>query len=137
MLLDNNYPLELIFNKMNARLKQIFVQNVKSVVTAKNLNDNNSNNERKVIVLPYVNLISKFIAANIDKTKATVGFRCLNKLSQFVKVHKDKNPLLPKNNAIYKIFCNNCEASYVRQTKLKTRLKKHNNNIKQINQDTQ
>jgi len=118
---------------MNVKLKKIFVQNAKSVVTAKNPNESNSNNKRKVIVLPYVNSISKFIVANIDKTKATIGFRCLNKLSQFIKVHKDKDLLLSKNNAVYKIFCNNCEASYVGQTKqqLKIRLKKHKNNIKQ------
>jgi len=81
------------------------------------------------MVIPYVNLISKFIAANIDKTKAMIGFRCLNKLSQFIKVHKDKDHLLSKNNAV---FCKNCEASYVEQTKrqLKTRLKEHKNNIK-------
>jgi len=45
---------------------------------------------------------------------------------------KSKDLLLSKNNVIYKIFCNNCEASYVGQTKrqLKTRLKEHKNNIK-------
>jgi len=57
--------------------------------------------------------ISKFIAANIDKTKAIIGFRCLQQLNQFVKVHKDKDSLLSKNNVIYKTFCNNCEASYI------------------------
>jgi len=71
MLLDNNdYPLELIFNKMNARLKKIFVQNIKSAITASNSIDNSSNNECRFIVLLYVNPISKFIATNIDRTKA-------------------------------------------------------------------
>jgi len=102
------------------------------VPTASNSNDSSSNNEHRIIVLLYVNPISKFIAANIGKTKTTIRFRCLNKLSQFVKIHKDKDPLLSKNNVIYKIFCNNCEASYVRQIKrqLKTRLKEYKNNIK-------
>jgi len=133
MLLDNGYSLELIFNKMNAKFKKTFVQNIKPVSTANNFNDSSSNNKRRVIILPCVNSISKFRAANIDKTKATIGFRCLNKLSQFVKVHKDKNPLLSKNNVIYKIFCNDCKASYVGQTKrqLKTRVKKNKSNIKQ------
>jgi len=50
-------------------------------------------------------------------------------LSQFVKAHKDIVQLLFKNNIIYKIFCKNCDATYVGQTKrqLKTRLKEHKN----------
>jgi len=78
-------------------------------------------------------LRSKFISSNIDSSKMIIGFRCLNKLSQFVKAHKDKDHLLSKNNVIYKIFCNNYEATYVGQTKrqLRTRLKEHKNNLKQ------
>jgi len=51
----------------------------------------------------------------------------LFKQIESVKVHKDKDPLPSKNNAIYKIFCKNCEASYVGQTKrrFKTRVKEH------------
>jgi len=131
MLLDNGYPLELIFNKINTRLKKIFTFSGNPLVNTTN-NNNNSKEVRNVVVLPYVNPISKFITTNIDKTKAIIGFRCLNKLSQFIKVHKDKDPLLSKNNVVYKIFCKDCEASYVGQTKrqLKTRLKEHKNNIK-------
>jgi len=99
-------------------LKKIFAQNVGPIVTTNRNNDGNHNDECRVVVSPYVNPVSKFIAANIDKTKAIIGFRCLNKLSQFAKVHKDKDPLLSKNNVIYKIFCKNCEASYVEQTRL-------------------
>jgi len=62
-----------------------------------------------------------------------IKFQCLNKLSQFVKTHKDKDHLLLKSNVIYKIFCKNCEATYIGQTKrqLRTRLKEHKNNLKQ------
>jgi len=63
-------------------LKKISTQNVDPVVTTKSNNDSIYNNEHRIVVLPYVNPISKFIAANIDKTKAIIGFRCLNKLSQ-------------------------------------------------------
>jgi len=40
---------------------------------------------------------------------------------------------LSKNNVIYKIFCKNCEAIYIGQTKLqlRTRLREHKNNLKQ------
>jgi len=116
-------------SSLNLRLKKIFVQRT---ITAKNLDIANSDIERKIIVVPYVNPISEMIHANIDKSKAMIGFRCINKLSRFVKVHKDQDHFLSKNNVIYKISCNDCDASYVRQTKrqLKTRLKEHKNNLK-------
>jgi len=127
LLPNNGYPLDLIFNKINLRLKKLFVQKEK---TASNLMNNNSNSER--IILAYVNPLTDFISSNIDSLRA-VGFRCRNKLSQFVKVHKDKSQFLCRNNVVYKIFCKNCEVIYVGQTKrqLKTVVKEHKNNIKQ------
>ena len=61
-----------------------------------------------------------------------IGYRCLNKLNKFIKIHKDKNQHDNSNNVIYKVNCNNCDASYVGQTKkqLQTRIKEHRNNIK-------
>jgi len=41
-----------------------------------------------------------------------IGYTCLNKLNKFIKIHKDKNQH-NKNNVIYKVNCNNCDASYV------------------------
>ena len=47
-----------------------------------------------------------------------IGYRCLNKLNKFIKVHKDKNQHDKNNNVIYKVKpYNNCDASYVSQTK--------------------
>jgi len=61
-----------------------------------------------------------------------IGYRILNKLTAFVKRHKDKNMLEVNKNIVYKIFCNDCNASYVGQTKrqLKTRISEHVKNIK-------
>jgi len=95
LLLDNDCPLDLIFNKINLRLKKIFVQRT---IIAKNLDIANSDVERKIIIVPYVNPISQIIHANIDKSKAMIGFRCINRLSKFVKVHKDQDHFLSKNN---------------------------------------
>jgi len=115
--LDNGYPLDFIFDKINLRLKKLFVQRTNIAFDPINAN---SNAERKIIVLPYVQPLSEFISSNIDKSKANIGFCCLNKLSRF------------KNNVIYKIACNNCDVTYVGQTKrqLRTRIKEHKNNIK-------
>jgi len=105
---------------------------VQRTIDAIDLNDANSNVERKIMVLPYVPPLSEFISSNIDKSKANIGFRCLNKLSRFIKVHKDLDHTSYKNNVIYNIACNNCDATYVGQTKrqLRTRIREHKNNIK-------
>jgi len=51
MLLDNGYFFNLIFNKINLRLKKLFVQRTKSTTAAINIEDINSNNEC-TLVLP-------------------------------------------------------------------------------------
>jgi len=107
----------------------LFVQRTKNVTDSTNTS---SNNERKILVLPYVKSLSEFISSNIDSSKTTIGFRCLNKLSRFVKVHKDIDHASFKNNVIYKTGCKNCDVTYVGQTnrQLKTRIKEHKNNLK-------
>jgi len=56
----------------------------------------------------------------------------MNKLSRIIKIHKD--PLLSsqKKNVVYKISCNDCDASYVGQIGrlLKTRISEHQSHIR-------
>jgi hypothetical protein len=61
-----------------------------------------------------------------------IGYRCLNRLNKFVKAQKYKDITTVTNNEVYKIKCNDCDASYIGQTKrkLNTRIKVHTNNIK-------
>ena len=56
----------------------------------------------------------------------------MNKINNFIKIHKDKTEIECSSNVVYKIFCNNCDATYVGQTKrqLRTKAKEHINNIK-------
>jgi len=63
-----------------------------------------------------------------------MGYRVLNKLIKFIKTHKDSNQPSSNNNVIYKIFYKDCDATYVAKQKrqLKTRFKKHVNNIKSL-----
>jgi len=35
-----------------------------------------------------------------------IGYKCLNKLNKFIKVHKDKNQHNKNNNVIYKVNYN-------------------------------
>jgi len=122
LLMDNGYPLELIFNTINRRLKKLFVTR----------RTNGPNQEKKVIVFPYIKPITEMMTSTINKAEHIIGYRCLNKLNQFIKTHKDREPRSSNNNVVYKISCKNCEATYVGQTKrqLKTRIKEHVNNIR-------
>jgi len=53
-------------------------------------------------------------------------------MSKYIKVQEDTCALTSKSNVVYKISCNNCDASYVGQTgrQLKTRIAEHRNHIK-------
>jgi len=66
------------------------------------------------------------------------GFRVLNNLRRFIKIHKDSNNLLNNNNVVYKNSCKDRNVSYVGQTKrqLKTRIKKHCNNYKLLSSNS-
>jgi len=135
LLLENGYPLSLIFKKIYSRLKTLIYNNNKNSTSSNNLDKNKNSSEdtsRKIIVFPYINKLSESIATTIDKSKCIIGYRVLNSLGKFIKVHKDTNELLNNNNVVYKISCKDCNASYVGQTKrqVKIRIKEHRNNSK-------
>jgi len=48
--------------------------------------------------------------------KLKLAYHSLNKLNKFIKVQKDPLSNLQKKNVVYKICCNDCDASYVGQT---------------------
>jgi len=131
LLIENGYPLNFIFEKINNRLKTL-IYNRKSIKNNDKKINSSDDSNRKIIVFPYIKKISEMIATTIDKSKYITGYRILNNLGKYIKVHKDINHTLTNNNVVYKIHCNDCNASYVGQTKrqLKTRIKEHYNNIK-------
>ena len=53
-------------------------------------------------------------------------------MDKYIKVQKDICPHTSKSNVVYKISCNNCDASYVGQTgrQLKIRITEHRNHIR-------
>ena len=65
------------------------------------------------------------------ETLTKLSYTGVNKLSCFIKTHKDKLPKDLHKNVIYKISCTNCDASYVGQTGrfLKTRTREHRAHI--------
>jgi len=74
--------------------------------------------------------VPEIIDSAIDTKKFIIGYRVLNKLTEFIKRHKDKNSL-NINNVVYKVFCNDCDAFYVGQTK--RQLTKINEYVRSIN----
>ncbi|KAG5344388.1 NAAT1 protein, partial [Acromyrmex heyeri] len=116
ILLNNCYPLSLIFNCINKRIKKIIHEKLNT-------------QSKKYFVVPYIPKVSYSITF-FNKSIFTIGYKILNTLSSFIKVHKNK---FQNQNVVYQINCQDCEASYVRQTKrqLKTLINEHRNNIKQ------
>jgi len=93
----------------------LIYNNNKNPISRNNVDNNkhsSEDNNRKIIVLPYIKKISESIANTVDKSKCITGYRVLNSLGRFVKAHKDTNELLTNNNVVHKISCNECNASY-------------------------
>ncbi|EZA51854.1 hypothetical protein X777_09608, partial [Ooceraea biroi] len=60
-----------------------------------------------------------------------LGYKCTNTLERFVNSRKDPLEKFSHCNVVYRIACNDCDASYVGQTKrkLNTRVKEHRRDI--------
>ncbi|KYN30038.1 hypothetical protein ALC57_00481 [Trachymyrmex cornetzi] len=128
VLLENDYPLSFIFENINNRLKNIIMaSNTKRVV---------SDNSVDVVqpswfTVPFVRGITeKFNRLNSEHMR--VSFYSVNKLREFIRVHKDPLPRDKKSKVVYKISCKSCDASYVGQTcrQLKSRITEHKNHIR-------
>jgi len=119
LLLENGYLLNLIFEKINSRIKT-HIYNKKKHISGFDKNNNNLNdntNNKKIIVFPYIKEILERVAFTFDKSKYITGYRTLNSLGGIIRIHKDPKDLLVKNHVVYKIKCKDCNASYVGQTK--------------------
>jgi len=65
----------------------MLIYNDNKNLTSRNNVDNNNkysseDNNRKIIVLPYINKISESIANTVDKSKCITGYRVLNSLGK-------------------------------------------------------
>jgi len=126
LLLENGYPLNLIFEKISNKIKTLIYNN--RSLNKNNNHDKNNNcsdeTNKKIIVIPYIKKISESVTAIIDKLKYITGYRVLNNLEKFIKVHKDFNDLFDNNNVIYKISWLQCLIRWPnKKAQLKTRIK--------------
>lgn len=129
ILIDNGYPLKFIFDLLRERLKTFFY-----MTNSKFNNDVQSDEQERVsyFTIPYVPGISEQFKNITKDLNVKRSYRSLNKMNKFIKVYKDSCPSYTCNNVVYKINCDNCEASYVGQTKrqLHTRISEHRNHIR-------
>jgi len=129
VLLDNGYPLDTIFSAIRKRLHTTFHRT--SFLTP-NTQINVDKPTHSYFTIPYVSCIAKNFMqffSNISFTK--LSFSCHNKLSRFIKVQKDSLPSSLRSNVVYQLNCQNCNASYVGQTKraLSVRVNEHRSHI--------
>jgi len=126
VLLENGYPLHLIFSTIRRRL--YYRLNHGSEGHRKD-----EPNTIPFFTIPFVSSIAgKFLKYFKNISFVNLAFTCCNKLNNFIRVHKDNLPSLSRPNVVYKIDCSNCEASYVGQTKrtLCTRVSEHRGHIR-------
>ena len=132
-LINNNYPIEFIFEILQERIKIL----IRRANYPNNLQKDRKNNEGTPLyfTVPYVSNLSERFRDITKDLNVKVSYFSLNKLNNLIKTHKDVLPHTSHSNVIYKINCNNCDASYVGQTgrQLNTRIKEHKNHIKRNN----
>jgi len=75
--------------------------------------------EEKFFTVPYVKSISESFLLISNMFHCKLAFFITNTLKSFIKRGKDKLELLSNQNVVYKISCDDCEASYVSQKKIK------------------
>ncbi|KYN30074.1 hypothetical protein ALC57_00467 [Trachymyrmex cornetzi] len=114
IFLENVYPLDFIFSTIRKRLNyHIYYNN--------NNTDINLNKKikatQKYFTVPYVKDISESFLPIAFKLGCKLSYTIPNSLKNYIKRGKDQLDSLSHQGVVYKIFCEDCEASYVGQTK--------------------
>ena len=130
MMLSNEYPIEFIQNQIRHFLNKKFSKNV----IPRTDSTQKQNVPRLIIKLPFVGNSSMHIEKELqsffrrklsDKVKLMIVHNC-HAIGNMFK-HKDKQPLLYRNNVVYKLSCS-CGSIYIGQTRrnLQSRMDEHN-----------
>ena len=132
ILLENSYPLDLIFQTLHKRIKKLTVS--KFIGCDDMTEQANKFNERESLFfnVPYLPQFSERFRLVVRDQNMIISYTGMNKLRSFIKVQKDELPLMNRKNVVYKISCNDCDATYVGQTcrLLHTRINEHRAHIR-------
>ncbi|XP_024874683.1 uncharacterized protein LOC112456414 [Temnothorax curvispinosus] len=129
ILLANGYPFELVFKIVKKRMIKLINEQQRGSVMDAHATD--SMVKDRFFVVPYINKITNSFCNTIKKFNLRTAIVGLNKLSWIIKPLKDKLHNNFLSGVVYKICCQDCDASYVGQTKrqLGTRIKEHRNQL--------
>jgi len=127
ILSNNCYPRELI----NRKIKERIITITKNKITASDKSKDNSVNQNKLLIVPYIKGISEGIKRVVGKV-VDVRYTIPKKLDCIIKRGKDRLDTKSNTDVVYKLECKDCEKVYIGQTKrhLETRVKEHRNNIR-------
>ncbi|XP_024891138.1 uncharacterized protein LOC112466975, partial [Temnothorax curvispinosus] len=128
-ILVNSFPIKLVNKHINNRLRQL--ENRRDL-SANNSERDSTFDVRRCVVIPYVKGLSAGIRDTLERVRCDVVYKIPKKLSAVIRKSKDRLATNKETNVVYKIDCENCDASYIGQTKrhLETRLKEHFSDIK-------
>jgi hypothetical protein len=112
--------------------------NITNIITGPLNNLNNNINNGNYISLPYFPLLNKKIENVLKPHQIKIADRPLNQTKKFFTKLKPNIPKLNTPNTIYKINCNNCNSSYIGQSKqyLRNRINNHINDVKKLKNST-
>ena len=103
ILLENDYPLKFIFDSINKELKNII-----NFKRKKWDNDNIESAGPSWFTIPYIPMFSeKFNRLNSEDIR--ISFYNVNKLREFIKIHKIPFRMKRNLTMVYKICCKDCE----------------------------
>lgn len=128
ILLRNGYPLSFIFSILAERIKTLIFSGDNDKNTETNITDTHT---KFFFNIPYVPNFSEQFLPVVRDLQMKLSYTGLNKMNKLIHPLKDQLQKELHNNVVYKISCNDCDASYVGQTSrlLKTRIAEHRNHI--------
>ena len=133
ILTNNCFPKQIINKYVNRRINVLKCNTNDCLYNSDdNVNSNSGSKRTPSIPLPYVEGVSENIKRSLKNANLNVVYSLPKKLNTLIKRGKDKLSNDVRTNLVYKIDCNDCDATYIGQTKrhLCTRVKEHFNNIK-------
>jgi len=96
----NDYPLKLIFDTINSRLKYLISDH-----TQIQSNNRVSNKPNQWFIIPFISALSHKFKNITNDLGSSISYYSMNKLSNIIRPQKDQLPMQQHRNVVYKISC--------------------------------